>query len=48
MIDFFVDYHEAVVSLLIDMQGYTGILGVMRSNILTELTRNLAIVDINR
>lgn len=48
MIYILIDYHEAVVCLLIGMQDYTGILGVMRSNILTELARNLTIVNINR
>ncbi len=47
MIDFLVDYHEAVVCLLIGMQDYTGILGVMRSNILTELFRYLTVIYIN-
>ena len=47
MIDFLIDYHEAVVSFLIVMECDSGILGIVSRNILMELARNLAIVNIN-
>ena len=47
MIDVFIYYQEAVVSLPIFMECYTGILLIMFLYILTKLFGNLPVIDIN-